>query len=534
MSFKITNNNVNFVTNINNAGNMPIWDANRLEGMIIDPNLSMSVTLDNALVYNGTFWTAGNAVGSIGPTGPIGSTGYTGYTGVAGPIGPTGYTGSAGIAGPIGPTGYIGPAGVTGPTGSSAGGSSSYDAIVGSGETYTTVQAAIAASKVNIFIKTNTTETLAMSASTNITITFNTSVTWTWTAGSTVSFLMASGKTLTILGSSGNTLVVQNNTTNNFTSATTESIAWNLNISNLAIDSTSSPLHLTDACISQTYTNVVFTPRNTSQCLIQCFSVSFTPTLYIQNCKIIGSGVFCCFLIETTLNVSSVTIDGLYLNGTFFGNGSTSNPIINITSSSGGKTNIDLNHIYLDTANGLEAFILSGAIRNFGCKSTSTLILFISGNYSVLADSNLGISSTLIVSGQYTKISNCYIANINGALPIGVFFSNCFFYDTNPTLVAQITTRILNCYFSGNVAIKGDHLILSGCTINTSKTLTLGTGSSTNGLSISTITGNIFDGLVDVTYCSSTTINSNYFASGILGTGAPLLKIGTNSNYNLS
>lgn len=610
MSFKVTNNNVNFVQNINNAGNLPIWNADAIDGIPVNPNLSSIVQNNDALIYDGTYWTAGIGVGSTGytgytgytgPTGPqglpgtasstgatgpagsIGPTGPTGADGTAGAVGPTGASGSSitgatgaqGIQGDIGPTGAsgssitgptgasgssitgptgangtagaVGPTGasgssitgptgasgssITGPTGASGSGSgdSGYDAIVGTGLTYTTVQSAVAAGKINIFVKTNTSDSSAIAPAGSLTITLNTSV--TWTLGSSVTVTMTSGSTLSLIGTSNCTIVIQRNASNIFTASAVDTTAWNFNVFNMNITSTSLLLfHLTDISVSQNYENVNFSPGNASACLLQCGSASLKPSLVLTNCRIIGSGTSCYNLLNTTSNISNVAVNGLIFSGTFAASNS-ANIVMVCATDSGGKANYDLNHIYVDTADA-EYFSLCGSIRNFGCRSASTLTLTINGNYSVLSSSNIAVGATLASPFSYVKIEKCYIPLIV-SLNTGYVFEGCTFSD-GISFPSATFGKISNCVFAGAGTIIGSNLTIVGNS-NTTGALAIGTSAGGGTVSASTVSGNSFGSVtaVSLQYMNNVVVVGNYFGTAPT-TGVGVYKIATNSNFNLT
>jgi len=95
----------------------------QLQGKPLDLTTTLP-TSGQALVFNGTEWTAGTitgnqgtagATGATGVAGPTGPTGATGATGSRGNDGATGSQGVPGTAGASGPTGATGATGATGP-----------------------------------------------------------------------------------------------------------------------------------------------------------------------------------------------------------------------------------------------------------------------------------------------------------------------------------------------------------------------------------------------------------------------------------
>ena len=124
-----------------------------LQGIPLDLTTTPPST-GQALVFNGTKWTAGTVAGvpgpaglqgAAGPQGPTGATGATGSqgptgaTGATGPQGPTGATGATGVQGFVGPqglpglTGATGSQGPAGPTGASPFSLNGSDAIYTAG-----------------------------------------------------------------------------------------------------------------------------------------------------------------------------------------------------------------------------------------------------------------------------------------------------------------------------------------------------------------------------------------------------------------
>jgi hypothetical protein len=98
-----------------------------LQGLPLDLTTTPPA-VGQALVFNGTKWTASSVAGTGGPAGPQGAAGPAGPTGSQGPIGPAGAAGSQGALGPVGaagsqgaqgPAGAAGAAGAMGPAGAS-------------------------------------------------------------------------------------------------------------------------------------------------------------------------------------------------------------------------------------------------------------------------------------------------------------------------------------------------------------------------------------------------------------------------------
>jgi hypothetical protein len=124
MSFRITNNDVNFQDNLVEVASLPIWNASEIQNLPLDPDLDMAA-VNSFLSFNGTVWTysstptgpTGPAGGSTGPTGPLGAGSNTGATGPAGNTGPTGPLGAGSNTGPTGPIGAGSNTGPTGPLG---------------------------------------------------------------------------------------------------------------------------------------------------------------------------------------------------------------------------------------------------------------------------------------------------------------------------------------------------------------------------------------------------------------------------------
>ena len=88
----------------------------KLQGIPLDLTTTPPST-GQALVFDGSKWTASSVAGTQGPSGPQGPVGVTGATGAAGPQGPAGVTGATGAAGPQGPAGVTGATGAAGPQG---------------------------------------------------------------------------------------------------------------------------------------------------------------------------------------------------------------------------------------------------------------------------------------------------------------------------------------------------------------------------------------------------------------------------------
>jgi len=83
------------------TGTQSLTKVGKLQGFPIDLTTA-APTAGQALVYNGTSWTASSVAGTAGPAGPIGPTGATGPMGPQGLPGATGLTGATGPAGPAG------------------------------------------------------------------------------------------------------------------------------------------------------------------------------------------------------------------------------------------------------------------------------------------------------------------------------------------------------------------------------------------------------------------------------------------------
>lgn len=100
--------------------------VSQLQGKPLDLTTT-APTSGQALVFNGTEWTAGTVTGSQGAAGSNGATGGIGATGPTGPTGATGAQGIQGTQGNAGATGAVGAVGATGATGSAgAAGTSPY------------------------------------------------------------------------------------------------------------------------------------------------------------------------------------------------------------------------------------------------------------------------------------------------------------------------------------------------------------------------------------------------------------------------
>jgi hypothetical protein len=107
--------------NIINYGETPVFNANKIQNIPVDPLIQVSPFDGDVLVYDSIteqFELGPGLTGRTGFSGPTGHTGFTGPMGSTGRTGPTGPAGSATNTGATGATGYTGFTGPTGPPGS--------------------------------------------------------------------------------------------------------------------------------------------------------------------------------------------------------------------------------------------------------------------------------------------------------------------------------------------------------------------------------------------------------------------------------
>lgn len=484
---------------------------------------------------------------NTGATGPIGPTGVTGFTGTQGPTGPTGVigptgvtgpngistntgaTGATGVTGPTGPQGSTGPTGpsitgpagsatntgATGPTGASL---SPYDAIVGTGLSYTTVQSAVADGKKNIFVRDNTSETTDMSPASNLSVTINVGTTWTF--GSGVELKMTSNTILTISGCGNSTLVLQNNAVIPISCTTPGTTSWTLYMQNLTVNASS----MTNATIienggNKNFTNVNFTAPNSSDILIGVNSATTTPSLFMENCSITGGGSSCSNVIYAG-TVSNINIDGLTLSGTYDTSAST-----RVVDFSNTQAYCIIRHVSYGGNSGTY-MNFSGVVDQLITKTGSVTTIYLMSTSDIIINSEIS-NSTLVLTSQSHRVTNCLLGNVT-AMPLFTCFDGCSFLSS--VSIASIQrVRFVNCFFT-DFTVTGNTCLFSGCDM-TGGTFTMGT----SGVALAnfmTVTGCLL-GSLNITWANNLVFVGNVVSFGVVPlTGTGTYYKGVNSNYN--